>query len=150
MNTDPIIAMAQPQDAAAIGTILSDWIDETPWMPRVHSHDDEQGFGHMLVERGWTIVAKRAGEVLGFLSREEDEIHALYLHTEARGQGIGSALLDAAKQASPRLTLWTFQANTGAQRFYLRHGFREVERTDGADNDEKLPDIRYHWERDDE
>ena len=49
------------------------------------------------------------------------------------------------KARAGRLWLWTFQANLGAQRFYLREGFAEVRRTDGAGNDEGLPDIQYHW-----
>jgi ribosomal protein S18 acetylase RimI-like enzyme len=65
----------------------------------------------------------------------------------ARGQGIGSDLLRQAQAAAPALTLWTFQANTGAQRFYLRHGFREALRTQGEANDEGLPDIRYEWQQ---
>ncbi len=141
-----IIAPATPEDAPAISAILSGWIDETPWMPRVHSHDEELGFGRMLVAKGWTLVARRAGEVLGFLAREGEAVHALYLRPDARGQGLGSALLARAKSESARLVLWTFQANPGAQRFYLRHGFTEAERSDGAGNDEKLPDIRYVWE----
>ncbi|MEJ2002395.1 MAG: GNAT family N-acetyltransferase [Maritimibacter sp.] len=145
MSADLIIAPARPEDAPAIGLILSAWIDETPWIPRVHSHDDEQGFGRMMVERGWTTVARRDGEVLGFLSRDETEVHALYLRADARGQGVGKALLDSAKSASARLELWTFQQNTRAQQFYLREGFREVGRTNGTGNDEKLPDIRYVW-----
>jgi hypothetical protein len=43
------------------------------------------------------------------------------------------------------LQLWTFVSNLGAQRFYLRHGFVEVERTDGAANEEHAPDILYEW-----
>ncbi len=43
------------------------------------------------------------------------------------------------------LDLWTFQSNIGAQRFYNRHGFLEVMRTDGAGNEERSPDIRYRW-----
>jgi len=66
---------------------------------------------------------------------------------DQRGRSIGAALLQTAKEAQPDLTLWTFQANTGAQRFYLRHGFTEAARSDGARNDEKLPDIRYEWHR---
>jgi hypothetical protein len=41
------------------------------------------------------------------------------------------------------LKLWTLQSNAGAQRFYLRHGFVEADRTDGADNEERAPDILY-------
>ena len=63
------------------------------------------------------------------------------------GQRIGHRLLRDAQKQETALELWTFQANEGAQRFYLREGFKEVERTDGQGNDEKLPDIRYRWER---
>ena len=48
-------------------------------------------------------------------------------------------------KAAGHLTLWTFQANDGARRFYAREGFREVEFTDGAGNAEKLPDVRLEW-----
>ena len=37
-------------------------------------------------------------------------------------------------------TLWVFQRNTGARRFYERRGLRLVELTDGAGNDEREPD----------
>jgi len=43
------------------------------------------------------------------------------------------------------LELWTFQVNDGARRFYERHGFRAVEVTDGAGNEERQPDVRYAW-----
>jgi hypothetical protein len=36
-----------------------------------------------------------------------------------------------------------FQANAGARRFYLRHGFVEAGRTDGRGNEERAPDILY-------
>ena len=40
------------------------------------------------------------------------------------------------------LQLWTFQVNDRARAFYARHGFREVELTDGATNEEHEPDVR--------
>lgn len=142
----PILGPARPTDAEAIGTILSDWIDETPWMPRIHKREEEQAFAGDLVARGWVTVARRCGRVVGFIARDGEEIVALYLAGHARGQGIGTALLDRAKRASPRLTLWAFQFNEAARGFYEAHGFRELARTGGARNDEKLPDIHYLWE----
>nr|WP_275116226.1 GNAT family N-acetyltransferase [Aliiroseovarius subalbicans] len=124
---------------------MSGWIDETPWMPRVHTCADEQGFARMLVDKGWTSVARRCGVPVGFLARDGGAVHALYLAPGVRGQGVGKALLDRAKAETRALALYTFQANAGAQRFYLREGFSEVARTDGARNDENLPDIRYEW-----
>jgi hypothetical protein len=43
--------------------------------------------------------------------------------------------------------LWTFVTNTGARRFYERHGFVAVETTDGSHNEEAAPDIRFVWAR---
>lgn len=143
----PILAPARPSDAPAIGTILSDWIDETDWMPRIHRRSGEQAFAAELVAKGWVTIARRRGEVVGFLARNGAEIEALYVARDARGAGVGSALLARAKRRSPRLALWTFQFNRPAQAFYVARGFHEIGRTGGAGNDEKLPDIRYAWEK---
>lgn len=141
------LAAARPDDARAIGVILSDWIDETDWMPRIHKREDEQGFAAELVRRGWVTVARCGGAVQGFLARDGAEVAALYVAAHARGQGVGTRLIDRAKRRSRRLELWTFQFNHPARAFYERHGFIEIARTGGARNDEKLPDIKYLWER---
>ncbi|WP_375691347.1 GNAT family N-acetyltransferase [Pseudooceanicola sp. LIPI14-2-Ac024] len=138
---------ARPLDAGAVAGILSGFIDETDWMPRIHTRAEEIAFADTLIARGWTTVAVEDGVVSGFLSRNGEEVHALYLATAARGRGIGARLLDEAKAASARLALWCFEANTAAQGFYRAQGFDEAGRTDGARNDENLPDIRYVWER---
>ena len=140
-----MITEATKGDARAIANILSGWIAATPWMPRIHNRQSEKGFAKFLVDCGWTSVAQQDGRVVGFLSRDKTEVHALYLAPSARGQGVGKALLDHAKSESPDLALYAFQANDGACKFYLREGFTEEFRTDGAGNDEKLPDIRFSW-----
>lgn len=139
---------ATAQDTDRIGAILSDWIDDTPWMPRLHTRAEDTGFARMMIERGWVTVAQ-ARNVTGFLARNGAEIQALYVDRSARGQGIGSQLLTDAMRQADHLTLWTFQVNTGAQAFYQRHGFHPLRRSDGARNDEALPDIYYGWQRSD-
>lgn len=98
-----------------------------------------------MVDLGWVTVAEQ-DEVCGFVARREAEILALYVAPDARCSGLGRTLLAYAKTCAPRLTLWTYQANTAAQRFYLRHGFRETGRTDGPDNDARLPDVHFSWQ----
>ena len=136
---------ARPTDAGTVGAILSGFIDDTPWLPRVHTRAEDLSFAGLLIERGWVTVAERQGRVSAFLARDGAMIHALYVAPDARKRGIGHRLLQDARAHSDRLTLWTFEANHGAQRFYERHGFVEAERTDGHGNDEGLPDIRYVW-----
>jgi len=142
-----VLGPARPADAAPVGAILADWIDQTDWMPRVHKHGAEQVFAGELIAKGWVTVARRGGRVAGFLARDGAEVVALYVAADARGQGVGSALLARAKRKSPRLALWTFRFNHAARTFYAAHGFVETARTGGAGNDEKLPDVRLEWER---
>lgn len=141
------LAAAKPEDAPAVGRILSDWIDETDWMPRIHKREDEQHFAAELVRRGWVTVARKDGAVVGFMARDGEDVVALYIDRSARGQGVGGALIARAKRKARRLELWTFQFNHAARAFYESHGFVEVARTGGARNDEKLPDIKYQWEK---
>jgi GNAT superfamily N-acetyltransferase len=73
-------------------------------------------------------------------------VDQLYVEPALTGRGIGAALLAVAKRERPGgLRLRTFASNTGAQRFYERHGFAEVLRTDGRDNEERAPDVLYAW-----
>ncbi|MBY5931808.1 GNAT family N-acetyltransferase [Tateyamaria omphalii] len=138
---------AKPTDAGAVGAILSGFIDGTTWMPRIHTRAEDLSFAGHMIERGWVTVAEQGGQIRAFSARNGADVHALYVDARAQGQGIGADLLAEMQAASDHLTLWTFETNTGAQRFYLRHGFVEVERTDGARNDEGLPDIRYDWHK---
>ncbi len=140
-----ILRPATPDDAAPLALILGDWVRETGWMPVLHTREEDQGFLRHLIETGDVTVAEDETP-LGFLARDGEEVRALYLATAARGQGIGKALLDHAKAGHPTLRLWAFEANDRAVRLYLREGFRMAERTDGAGNEEKLPDLRMTWE----
>lgn len=137
----------QPTDAGAVGAILTAFIDTTPWMPRIHTRAEDLSFAGLMLDRGWVTVAEVGGRIDGFIARDGAMIHALYVAERRRGHGIGSALLARMQREIDHLALWTFQANQRAQRFYLRHGFVESERTEGEGNDERLPDIRFVWRR---
>ena len=41
--------------------------------------------------------------------------------------------------------IWTINNGTLRGLLYRRHGFTEVRRTDGADNEEHVPDVRMVW-----
>ena len=138
---------AQVSDGAALGGILSDWIDETEWMPRLHTREEDRAFCLDLIAAGHARLLRGQNGIAGFAAREGEEIRALYVAAPWRGQGLGRRLLDDAKALSPgRLSVWTFQPNEGARRFYRRAGFQEAELTDGSRNEERLPDVRLVWE----
>jgi putative acetyltransferase len=85
--------------------------------------------------------------LLGFIAFRAEWIDQFYVLPAAQGRGIGSALLDIAKIAHPRLQFWTFQRNLSARGFYESRGFTLAEETDGWGNEEREPDARYVWAR---
>lgn len=85
-------------------------------------------------------------KIVAMMSIENGWVDQLYVDPEWNGQGIGSSLIELSKALYPHgLELWTFESNVDARRFYERHGFVEAERTDGRNNEEQAPDIRFHW-----
>ena len=118
-----------------------------PWLPKLHTEaEDRRFFGERVLSECDVLVVRRSGEAVGFLALKDDMVEHLYVRPEAQREGIGSALLDAAKTRRPGgLRLWVFERNTGARAFYARHGFTEVTRTDGSGNEEREPDVLLAW-----
>jgi GNAT superfamily N-acetyltransferase len=113
----------------------------------VHDDDDVRGyFASQIVGTCELWVAEQDGALAGILVLDGDMVDQLYVEPGLTGRGIGSALLAVAKRERPQgLRLWAFQSNTGARRFYERHGFVEVRETGGADNEERAPDVLYAY-----
>lgn len=74
-------------------------------------------------------------------------IDHLYVDPDFQGRGVGGALVRLAQGEQDELRLYTFQANVRARALYERHGFTVEELTDGQRNEEKAPDVTYHWRR---
>jgi len=115
--------------------------------PSVHPRDDVLDyFATVMLPHRDTWVAVDGARIVGLLVLEPGWVDHLYLEPSRTGQGIGSQLLDHAKTLQrDGLDLWAFRSNTGARRFYERHGFVAVAFTEG-NNEEGAPDVRYHWE----
>ncbi|MBZ9867930.1 GNAT family N-acetyltransferase [Mesorhizobium sp. CA15] len=88
-------------------------------------------------------AAETAECIVGFIAAQDEWVEQLYLDPAWTGQGIGSRLLAQATAGMSLVKLHCFQANTGARRFYERHGFRAEAFGDGSTNEEGLPDILY-------
>lgn len=147
MMIDAQLRSARTQDMQACATIHNDWIDETSWMPRLHSRAEVEGhYKTAVAQDRKTLVVVSGHLVLGFATLSADQqLSALYVSRANRRRGVGRFLLDTVKREfGDRLQLWTFQANDAAQKFYGREGLFEINRTDG-DNEEGLPDLLLEW-----
>lgn len=141
------IRQAAIRDMEPCATILSTWIEETHWMPRIHTLKDMiQHYKENVFKDRRVVVAQVAQKIVAFMAISTDQfITALYIERSFRGMGLGAKLIERAKADMPSgIRLWTFQHNMAAQKFYKQHGFVEIART-GGDNEEKLPDILFEW-----
>ncbi|WP_156096564.1 acetyltransferase [Amycolatopsis jejuensis] len=68
-------------------------------------------------------VATVDGVAAGFSGTAEGKLEMLFVHDDFRGQGVGSALLRAAVDRFPELTLDVNEQNPSAVGFYLHQGF---------------------------
>jgi putative acetyltransferase len=120
-----------------------------PYLPELHTPQEDLAFFEKQVFPASTIwLAEDEGRLIGFAALKQNWLDHLYVDPVWHGRGVGQALLTAAQENVEELNLWTFQKNVRARLFYERHGFTLVELTDGSGNEERVPDARYRWTRD--
>jgi GNAT superfamily N-acetyltransferase len=140
---------ATSDDAGGIAAVFSLSSRLLTFLPMRHTVEEDRRFiENVILKECQVIVAEGGAGIVSFLALDGEEIRLLYSHPDFIGSGAASLLLDAAKKSGVvALELWCFQANQRARRFYEARGFRAVRFTDGQDNEEKVPDVRYRWER---
>ena len=122
--------------------------DALPWLAGLHTPEEDRWFYRERVFTACEVWGAFGAEALvGIVAFRRDWVDQLYVLRKAQRGGIGTSLLRVAQKSHDRLSLWTFQRNTPARRFYEARGFRPIRETDGADNEEKEPDVLYLWTR---
>jgi GNAT superfamily N-acetyltransferase len=139
-----------PCDGDPIGDVYSASFRLLAFLPMLHTVEDYKWFiANVILKECEVTVAENETGIVAFLARQGEEIRLLYTRPDRIGMGAGTQLIDAAKATAGigALELWCFEANERARRFYEARGFRAIRFTDGADNEERMPDVRYRWER---
>ena len=136
-------------DADAIARVFSPSRRLLTFVPELHTIEEDRWFITNIILRECDVtIATHDDLIVSFFARDKEEVRLLHTHPDFIGRGAGALLLNAAKTSGvTALELWCFQENADARRFYETHGFRPVRFTDGADNEERTPDVRYRWER---
>ena len=141
-----ILRPATLADAPAIAQVLrAAFRVSLPFLPELHTTEEDLAFAGRLLVDDTVWVAEISGAVGGYIAFRPGWIDHLFIHPDHQGQGVGPALLAKALEDGQPRQLWTFQENARARRFYEARGFRAVEFTDGEDNEEQQPDVRYVW-----
>ena len=129
-----MIRKATPEDLSRIAEILV-FVKRIKFRPIFQ--DDDYSFGELqvlsvvkqyteLLDRIW--VYDDNGIVKGLIHIEGEEIKELYVDYFFQDMGIGSKLIEFAKEAYDVRFLWAIEKNTDAIRFYESHGFRLTEK----------------------
>jgi GNAT superfamily N-acetyltransferase len=136
-------------DADAIVNVYYASFRLLTFLPMLHTAEDYRWFiASVTLKECEVTVAEDESGIVAFLARRGEEVRLLYTRPDRIGMGAGTQLIDAAKASGiGALELWCFQANARARRFYEARGFHATRFTDGADNEEQMPDVRYRWER---
>ena len=136
-------------DADAVANVYHTSSRLLTFLPMLHTTEEYRWFvSNVTLKECEVTVAEDQSGIVAFLARRGGEIRLLYTRPDRIGMGAGTQLIDAAQASGvDALELWCFQANQRARRFYEARGFRAIRFTDGADNEERTPDVRYRWER---
>jgi RimJ/RimL family protein N-acetyltransferase len=144
------IRLANPSDADPIAAVfLAARRTGMPWLPVLHSDAETRWWARTtLLSTGTIWVAEEAGPIVGFAGLCGNVLGHLYVHPEAWGRRIGTALLDTVR-AEPldKVALYVFLRNVRARRFYEAHSFRLLALGTGITNEEREPDAYYEWRR---
>jgi GNAT superfamily N-acetyltransferase len=147
-----VIRPAEPRDAAQLGRLggllmrTHAAFDPLRFLPP--GDDPDTGYADFLASQlddpaVVVLVAEREQTIVGYiyagieplswkeLRDEAGFVHDIVIGEDARGGGVGRALLDAAVEwlrarGAPRVMLWTAVLNEPARRLFASRGFRET------------------------
>jgi GNAT superfamily N-acetyltransferase len=141
------IRPATSADAASVADVYLASFHATYDFPLAHTDDEVRGWiGDVIGSGGTWVALDPLGAIVGMMAIEPGVLDQLYVRPDRLDEGIGRRLLDVARDRSPDgLTLYTFQVNARARRFYERNGFVADWFGDGSGNEEGQPDVRYVW-----
>jgi GNAT superfamily N-acetyltransferase len=136
----------EPEDIAPIARMMRSTYDRMTFIPRLHTPEEDLAYVTGLFAEHEVWVASDGDGVLGFAILSGDQLLQLHVDPDEQNNGIGGRLLAQAKERRPGgFSLWVFQKNVGARRFYERHGLELVLLTEGEGNEEREPDAQYEW-----
>lgn len=112
-------------------------------MPEPDEQQEMVAYWSGIFKNDLAWVAETKGLIVGFCTRSDDLVGALYVVPEARSAGIGRRLLDLAKENRDSIHLWAYQLNIPARRFYRRE--RLVEVSEEIEEETNLMEIKHLW-----
>ena len=142
-----MIAQMEQNDRGAIADIWKrEEIAQNPFLK-----EERLGLSHFLVcdvylNTGETLVEKEEGKIDGFINLlEKSCISALFVVEKKRGMGIGTRILQHAKELYDILMLTVYEENKEAIHFFEKNGFGVVGKQ--ANKNSGHPEVIMQWKK---
>lgn len=124
-------------------------LDEYSYLPQFQALDDAKALRvfHKIITLECDIwLAVEESLIKGFIAIQGSYIDRLYIDPEFQRLGVGTALVQHARELHPAgLQLCTHQQNRRARQFYEKLGFVAV-RFGTSPPPESVPDVEYRWQ----
>jgi GNAT superfamily N-acetyltransferase len=126
--------LALEESPNAFGSTLASWQGEGDTEARWRARLSDVPYNVVAVDDGTGAIV---GQASGLRSGDEAELISMYVRPDARGRGVGDALIEAVAawatgEGATALILSVKRDNGIARRLYLRQGFEDR----GEDGDE--------------
>ena len=123
------IRRLEHDEMAATSQVYRKIFDETfPWLLGRHTPEEDRGHFEGEVYDNSNLYGVHEDQALmGFIGLKPGWVEKLYILPQHQGRGLGRQLLEFAKARDTELSLWTFERNRLARRFYEASGFTEIE-----------------------
>ena len=99
-------------------TQAHDFVSKDFWKSKI---DDMRNIYFPMSE---TYVFDDNEKILGFVSLCENTIAAIFVLPNSQGKGIGTQLMNKAKQIRKKLNLYVYKSNINTIEFYKKCGFK--------------------------
>jgi ribosomal protein S18 acetylase RimI-like enzyme len=144
-----VIRLYQAADLCLTAQVWFDaGIKAYPYLPDFQTltlNKAEKVFAEVIAAQNDIWVYEQQDKIWGFIALQGSYIDRLYVDPNHQGKGVGSALLDHAKNICPAyLSLHTHQANHDARAFYEQAGFT-IHKLGISPAPENVPDVEYRW-----
>ena len=104
-----MIRRGTAEDIESVAALYQRSFGTLTFLPVLHTHEEHVRWFSAVMERDELWLYEDDGTIVGFMMLGDDVLDYLYLEPRVFRRGIGTALLDLAKERRPGgFTLWTF------------------------------------------
>jgi putative acetyltransferase len=114
-----------------LGDLLETWAAASeiahPFLTTEFLDSERENIPNLYLPNADTWVFEVGGKVVGFVALIGNEIGAIFVHPSQQRNGVGSQLMEKAKELHSELEVEVFAANTIGRGFYAKHEFETLE-----------------------